>query len=62
MKKKLLLLLICGLAGSAFILRHQLHNKEIIHFVEDSPFDPDTKNFGAFPPDIPEQEVDALFI
>lgn len=56
--KKVILFLALGIVGSALVIRHQLQKKEVIHFVEDEIFDPSAKNFGDFPPDVPEKLFD----
>ena len=57
--KKFLLILALGILGTAVVLRTVIHKKDVLHFVE---IDQGEKNFGAFPPDIPEDQFADLFI
>jgi hypothetical protein len=56
--KKILLLLTLGILTGVLLVRHHHQKKEVIHFVEDDMFDPSAKNFGEFPPDVPEKLFD----
>lgn len=56
--KKILLVLALGIVSSVLVVRHHLQKKEVIRFVEDDIFDPSAKNFGEFPPDVPEKLFD----
>ena len=60
-KKKVLLFLLLGIVGSTLAIRHHVHKMNVIHFVEDELYDPSAKNFGAFPPEVPERLFDNLF-
>lgn len=53
-KKKVLLFLVLGIIGSTLAIRHLVHRRNVIYFVENELHDPAAKNFGAFPPDIPD--------
>ncbi len=56
--KKLLILASIGILGALAIFKG-LHKPEVYHFVES---DQDGKNFGAFPPEIPEDQFDEMFV
>lgn len=57
--KKLLILASIGILGALAILKGLQNKQEVFHFVD---VDQEGKNFGAFPPDIPEDQFDALFV
>lgn len=54
--KRLLILFSIGIIGAIAVLRMG-PRKEPVHVV-----DPDDKNFGAFPPKIPESQFDDMFV
>lgn len=57
--KKLLILTAVGILGTLAILKGLQNKQQPLKFVEP---DQNGKNFGAFPPDIPEDQFDALFV
>lgn len=57
--KKLLVVITVGLLGTLMLLRNADRKKEMLQFVEE---DPARKNFGAFPPEIPEDQFEGLFV
>ncbi|HEX9615705.1 MAG TPA: hypothetical protein VGA55_09355 [Bacteroidota bacterium] len=62
--KRILLLAIIGIIGGIAILKN-ISKKDSLHFVEsadDADVSQEDKNFGAFPPEIPAHQFDALFI
>jgi hypothetical protein len=62
--KKFLLLATIGIVGGLALLKN-VSKKDSFRFVEstdDGIVDQDDKNFGAFPPEIPANQFDALFI
>ena len=56
--KKFSLIMALGIIVSAFVVRQRTPKEEVICFIEDDIFDPGAKNFGAFPPDLPERIFD----
>ena len=57
--KKLLILTAVGILGALAILKGLQNKQQPYKFVET---DQNGKNFGAFPPDIPEDQFDDLFV
>ncbi len=57
--KKLLLFLGAGVLGTFVFFKAIDRKKDVFHFVED---DAGQKNFGAFPPEIPAEQFEGLFI
>jgi len=57
--KKLLILASIGILGALALFRGLQHKQEVLRFVD---ADQDGKNFGAFPPDIPEDQFDEMFV
>lgn len=55
--KRALILLTLGVIGTLALLRTVHQKKEAVDLMADS-----DKNFGAFPPEIPSQQFDDLFI
>ena len=61
--KRFLLLATIGIIGGIAILKN-ISKKDSLRFVEsdDADVSREDKNFGAFPPEIPAHQFDALFI
>jgi hypothetical protein len=57
--KKLLILAAVGVLGTLALLKTLHQKQEVYHFVDS---DTNEKNFGAFPPDIPEDQFDEMFV
>lgn len=57
--KKLLILTSIGILGALAIFRGLQHKPDVYRFVES---DQEGKNFGAFPPEIPEDQFDEMFV
>jgi hypothetical protein len=57
--KKILILASIGILGALAILKGLQNKQEVYHFVDS---DQEEKNFGAFPPDIPEEQFEAMFV
>jgi len=55
--KRIVLLLSLGIIGTLAVLKTINQKREPFHVFTDS-----DKNFGAFPPEIPSQQFDDLFI
>ena len=56
--KKLLILAALGVLGTLAVLKTLHRGQEVYHFVDSE----NGKNFGAFPPDIPEDQFEELFV
>lgn len=56
--KKILLLLTLGFITGAFLVLRHLQKREVIRFVGEDIYEPGAKNFGEFPPDVPERLFD----
>jgi len=57
--KKLLILTAVGILGTLAIFKGLQNKQQPYKFVEQ---DQNGKNFGAFPPDIPEDQFENLFV
>ena len=57
--KKFLIFASIGILGALAILKGLQNKQGVLHFVD---ADYDGKNFGAFPPDIPEDQFEELFV
>jgi len=57
--KKLLILAAVGILGTLAVLKSLQQKQEVYRFVDS---DQNGKNFGAFPPDIPEDQFDEMFV
>ena len=57
--KKFLIFTSIAVLGALAILKGLQNKQEVYHFVDS---DQEGKNFGAFPPDIPEDQFDAMFV
>lgn len=57
--KKFLLLLAAGVLGTILVFKAIDRKKDLFHFVEE---DLKQKNFDAFPPEIPGEQFENLFI
>ncbi len=57
--KNFLILATVGLLGTLALLK-TLHQKQEVYRFVDS--EQNGKNFGAFPPDIPEDQFDEMFV
>ena len=60
--KNVWLPLIVGAVGSFLLIKYMRREKLSLRFAELGSKDPASKNFGAFPIDIPEQQFDDLFL
>ena len=58
--KKTFFYLVLGTIGGLLALRWHGRRKIVIHFVEEDTLDASAKNFGEFPPDIPETAVESF--
>lgn len=56
--KKLLIFASIGILGALVLLRGLQSKQAVYHFVESD----EGKNFGAFPPEIPEDQFDEMFV
>ena len=54
--------LIVGAVGSFLLIKHMRKQTFSLRFAEPRPNDAASKNFGAFPVDIPEQQFEDLFL
>lgn len=57
--KKLLIFTAIGILGALAILKGLQNKQDVYKFTES---DQDGKNFGAFPPDIPADQFDEMFV
>ena len=56
--KKVVALLALGIVSAVLVGRY--HQKKAVHMVDEGTPNPAGKNFGLFPPDIPDEQFDGF--